>query len=138
MRTLRNIVPNANGVSYGARIVDDKQEERDYSPLRHADEQNLQWAANYWPQSTEDDFDWELGRMQVRRRADGEILKIRLGVPMEELASDIVTFVVRDGRIVLLGKPGAETVRTGYWGTLTSRKIRGDDQWSPPEEGQIW
>jgi hypothetical protein len=56
--------------------------------------------------------------------------------PLEHSPATSSPFVVRDGRLVLLGKPGTETARTTYLGMKVSRKISAD--WTPPKDGQIW
>jgi hypothetical protein len=51
--------------------------------------------------------------MRVRHKETGEILRIRLGHPMPggELQSDIQSFVLRDGRLVLLASAPANARR---------------------------
>ena len=74
--------------------------------------------------------------MRVRHRESGEVFKIRLGFPTGgELQSDIQTFVVRDRRLVLLGKPGAERPTTTSIGTISSTKVLSGP--SRPADGEV-
>ena len=96
----------------------------------------MSWAASFWPEAPADAFEWDQGGRKVRDKATGEILKIRFGHPRGgELESDIVTFCVRDGRIILLGRPGGERPRTVYNGFYYGRKV---EYAGPPAEGTIW
>ena len=137
MRTLRNVKVHQHAGAWGAQIADDEQTEGVVSPLRPADDdETLSWARSFWPESAEDAFEWDQGGRKVRDRATGEILKIRFGHPRGgELESDIATFVIRDGRIILLGRPGGERPRTVVHGTYYGRKV---EYAGPPREGAIW
>ena len=74
------------------------------------------------------------GRFATDR--SGEILKIRFGHPRGgELESDIASFVIRDGRMILLGRPGGERPRVVVHGTYYGRKV---EYAGAPSEGAIW
>jgi hypothetical protein len=132
--------PYAAG-AFGAQLADEEKQ-GGASLLRWADDPTVNWALSYWPQSAAEDFEWGLGGMRVRHKESGEIYKIRIGHPVGgELESDVQTFVVRDRRLVLLGKPGTERPKTTFLGTYmkTARKI---EHAGPPVDGQdvgnIW
>ena len=137
MRTLRGIQQHPNAPAYGAEIADDEQKEGVVSPLRPADDETQDWARSFWPEAPADAFQWDRGGRKVLHLESGETLKIRFGHPRGgELESDIVTFVVRDGRIILLGKPGGERPRTVYNGFYYGRKV--EHYAGPPAEGTIF
>jgi hypothetical protein len=68
MRTLRGVKAHPYAPAYGARIAAEETPEKAASPLRHADDQIVSWAANYWPQADPDEFEWGIGGMRVRHR----------------------------------------------------------------------
>ena len=136
MKSLRNVRLHQYGGAWGAEVADEQKEEGGASPLRPADDETLDWARSFWTETAEDAYEWDQGGRKVRDKATGEILKIRFGHPRGgELESDIVTFVVRDGRIVLLGRVGGERPRTVYNGFYYGRKV---EYAGPPSEGAVW
>ena len=97
----------------------------------------MNWARNYWPERGADEFEWGLGGMKVRHRETGELYRIRLGHPVGgELQSDVQAFVVRDSRLILLGRPGTERPTIVYHGTFGGRKI--EHYVGPPAEGTVF
>lgn len=136
MRTLRDIVAHPYAPAFGARVDSDEEpKEGVASSLRIADGENLDWVRSNWSERNEAEFEWDYGGRKVRDKTNGDILKIRTGWPVgAPLESDIQTFVVRDSRIVLLGKPGAERPPTVFHGTFGGRQI--PDASGPPEEGR--
>lgn len=131
---LRRVKAHPYAPSYGAQISDEETPQR-ATGLPFADDETLGWARCYWPEADADDFDWDSGRgRKVIHRATGEVWKIRLGHPVGgELASDVQTFVVRDGRLILLARPGSERPTIVLHGTWDGRKI---EYGGVPREGR--
>ena len=124
VRTLREVKTHPYAPVYGAQIADEEKQEGGASPLRPADDEVLDWARSFWAESDESEFAWDQGGRKVVHLESGETYKIRFGHPRGgELESDIVTFVVRDSRIILLGRAGAARPRTTFLGTHYGRKV---------------
>jgi hypothetical protein len=133
---LRNVRLHQYGGAWGAEVADEQKEEGGAGPLRLADDETLDWARSFWPEAPADAFQWDQGGRKVVEIATGETLKIRFGEPKGgELESDIACFVVRDGRIILLGKPGGERPRTTHLGFYYGKRV---EYAGPPSEGAIW
>jgi len=99
--------------------------------LQEATDEAVAVCRRQWTQADPEDFDWS-GR-KVIDRASGEAYRISTAYPFAgEPAPSVVCFVVRDGRIVPLSKPGAEvvTTKTVEYGQVTGRRATGRERYS--------
>jgi hypothetical protein len=136
MRRLRDIQLHPYGPSWGGRIADDEEPTPVGSTLPAATEANVQWARAYWPEADPSEFEFGGGRrgMGARHRETGVEYTIQTGMPIHELASGISTFVVRDGKLVLLQDRPDRLLHQGPPVTVTSRVV---EYASPPEDGMV-
>ena len=136
MKSLRNVRLHQYGGAWGAEVADEQKEEGGAGPLRRVDDETLDWARSFWSESDEADSHGIKAAGRFVHIESGEIIKIRFGEPRGgELESDIVTYVIRDGRIILLGRPGGERPRTILPRHLYGKRV---EYAGPPSEGAVW
>jgi hypothetical protein len=128
VRRHKNVESHPYMPAFGTKIVADERPEIAGSPLRPADPWLLDFCRANWEETAEADYEWDLGKrgMWVRRKADGKMLRIKIGVPGDDgaLASDVVSYVIRDSRVILLSEPGTERPKVVYLGSLApARRI---------------
>jgi hypothetical protein len=129
----RNIQVGSGG-SWGARVAVDEEPQPVASVLPAATHQNLGWAAGFWPQADESEFEWGLGDMKVRHRETGTVYTIRVGMPVGgEIASGVSTWCVRGDRLILLQDKPDRPLALVVHGTFGGRKI--EPRTGPPRDG---